>query len=138
MNTSGSPKQSVLVVGLILAGAIIVGFFGMQTARALRQFRGHRPPPPFAPGAPGVETDVDLIRDWMTIPFIAKMYLVPPRVLFKALDIPEHKNKEKSLKQLNDEYYPEAEGIVLEKVKDAIRANQPQPIPTTSNTPVFP
>jgi hypothetical protein len=57
-------------------------------------------------------------------------------VIFKALDIPEHKSKEKSLKQLNDEYYPEAEGIVLEKVKAAILANQPPLTPTLPATPV--
>jgi hypothetical protein len=58
------------------------------------------------------------------------MYHVPPRLLFETLQIPEHQNQEKSLKQLNDEYYPQAEGIVLEKVKTAILANQPPPSPT--------
>jgi hypothetical protein len=115
MNDSNNPKQRTLVIGLILLGLIIVGFFGLRTIRAFRKFDGHRPPPPFAQEQ--VETDVSLIRDWMTIPFIANMYHVPPPVLFKALDIPQHKNKnmEKSLKQLNDEYYPEVEGVVLEK-----------------------
>jgi hypothetical protein len=108
----------------------------LRTARAFRRFGGHPPPPPFAPEQ--VETDVSLIRDWMTVPFIAKMYHVPARVIFKALDIPEHKNKEKSLKQLNEEYNPEAEGIVLEKVKAAILANQPPLTPTLPVTPDTP
>ena len=138
MNASTNPKQRALVIGLILIGLIIVGIFGLRTVRAIRGFRGHPPPPPFATAAQEIETDVSLIRDWMTIPFIAQMYHVPPRVLFKALDIPEHKNKEKSLKQLNEEYYPEAEGIVLEKVKAAILANQPPTIPTASGTPAVP
>lgn len=138
MNASNNPKQRALVIGLILIGSAIVCFFGLQTARAIRQFRGHRPPPPFAPDTQAIETDVSLIRDWMTVPFISKTYLVPPHVLFKALDIPEHKNKEKSLRQLNDEYYPEAEGIVLEKVKAAVLENQPQLIPTVPSAPVTP
>src|SRR5512139_1088100 len=133
MNASNNPKQRALVIGLILVGLIIVGFFGLRTARAFRRFGGHPPPPPFA--AEQVETDVSLIRDWMTIPFIAKMYHVPPPVLFEALDIPQHRNKEKSLKQLNEEYYPEANGIVLEKVKAAILANQPPLTPTVPGTP---
>ena len=81
---------------------------------------------------------MSLIRDWMTIPFIAKMYLVPPRILFKAVDISEHGNKEKSLKQLNEEYYPEEDGVVLEKIKAAILANQPQQLPTLPVTPATP
>ena len=134
-------KQRAFVIGLIFIGLVIVCIFGLRTARAIREFRGHRPPPPFAPDAQEIETDVSLIRDWMTIPYISKMYHVPPHVLFKALDIPEHKNKEKSLKQLNEEYYPEAEGIVLEKVKAAVLAalaNQPPPLPTVPATPVVP
>lgn len=133
MDKSNNPRQRALVIGLILIGLIIVGFFGLRTARAFRRFGGHPPPPPFAPEH--IETDVSLIRDWMTVPFIAKMYHVPARVIFKALDIPEHKNKEKSLKQLNEEYYAEAEGIVLEKVKAAVLSNQPPPIPTVPAIP---
>jgi hypothetical protein len=136
MNAPRNPKQRALVIGLIFIGLLIVGIFGWRTARAFREFRGHRPAPPLA--AEPMETDVTLIRDWMTIPFISKMYHVPPHILFKALDIPEHKNKEKSLKQLNEEYYPEVEGFVLEKVKATILANQPQQVPTATNTPVTP
>lgn len=136
MDASNNPKQRALVISLILIGLIIVGIFGLRTIRAFREFGGHRPPPPFA--TEHIETDVSLIRDWMTIPFIAKMYHVPSRVIFKALDIPEHKNKEKSLKQLNEEYYPEAEGIVLEKVKATILANQPPPTPIVSATSTTP
>ena len=139
MDTPDNPKQRAFVIGLILVGLIIVGFFGLRTARAFREFRGHRPPPPFA--TQHVETDVSLIRDWMTIPFISRMYRVPPDVLFDALGIQPHKNGEKSLKQLNEEYFPQAEGIVLEKIKAAILAalaNQPQPIQPVPHTPVAP
>ncbi len=139
---AGSSKRSTIVVGLIVIGLAIVGFFGLRTIRAFREFRGHRPPPlhPFA--TQHVETNVDMIRDWMTIPFISRMYHIPPPMLFEALNIPEEKeNREKSLKQLNAEYYPQTDGIVLEKVKAAVRAalaNQPQPIPTVSVTPTVP
>jgi len=136
MQTSRKSRQRTLVVGLILVGLILVGVFGFRAARAFREFRRYGPPPPLA-GEPA-ETDVELIRDWMTIPFIAQMYHVPGRVLFRSLDIPEHNNKEKSLKQLNDEYYPEAEGIVLAKVKAAVLANQPPPLPTVPATPTLP
>ena len=131
-------RQRTLTIGLIVVGILIVGFFGLRTLRAFREFRGHRPPP-FSPAeAQQVETDVELIRDWMTIPFISKMYHVPPHVLFEALNIPPEGNQEKSLNDLNREYYPKENGIVLEKVKAAVLANQPQQIPTARSAPTFP
>jgi len=136
MNNSVNPRQRIFVVGLIIIGLVIVGFFGLRTVRAFRQFHGHRPPPPFA--TEHVETDVSLIRDWMTIPFISRLYHVPPRVLFEALNLPEQKNKEKSLKQLNEEYYPQQDGVVLEKIKAAILADQPQQIQGNPDTPIVP
>lgn len=142
METPVNPKQRNFVVGLIILGLMIVIFFGLRTVRAFRGFHGHRPPHPFA--TEHAETDVSLIRDWMTIPFISKMYHVPPPVLFDALKISEHGNKEKSLKKLNEEYYPEADGLVLEKVKVAVLAaqavptNQPQQINSTPSSTVVP
>lgn len=136
MNNQTHLRQRNFVVGLIVIGLMIVGFFGLRTFRAFRQFHGHRPPPPFA--TEHVETDVSLIRDWMTVPFISRMYHVPPPVLFKALGIPEQGNLEKSLKQLNERYYPRETGIVLEKIKATILTNQPQQIQTNPDTPTLP
>lgn len=136
MDNQPNLRQRNFVVGLIIIGLMIIGFFGLRTVRAFRQFRGHRPPPPFS--TEHVETDVTLIRDWMTVPFISRMYHVPPPMLFEALGIPEEGNQEKSLKQLNQKYYPRETGIVLEKVKTAILANQPQQIQINPKAPTIP
>ena len=132
-------KQRALVIGLIAIGVLIVGFFGLRTLRAFREFRGHRPPPPFAPAdAQEVETDVELIRDWMTIPFIARTYHVPSKILFNAVGISPRGNDEKSLAQLNEEFFPSENGVVMEKVKAAVLENQPPPIPTSPSAPTAP
>jgi hypothetical protein len=139
MDAPANPRQKNFVTGLIILGLIFVIFFGLRTARAFRQFREHRPPPPFA--TEEIETDVNLIRDWMTIPFIAKMYHVKPHILFEALEIPEQGNREKSLRQLNEEYYPQADGIVIEKIRAAIQAAIAaglEQIPILPETPVVP
>ena len=136
MNNPSNPRQRNFVVGLIIIGLMIIGFFGLRTARAFRQFHGHRPPPPFE--GEHIETDVDLIRDWMTVPFISRMYHVPERQLFDVLEISEHGNKEKSLKQLNEEYFPQEEGTVLEKIKATVLANEPQQIQSSPGTPIAP
>jgi hypothetical protein len=139
MDAPANPRQKNFVTGLIILGLIFIIFFGLRTARAFRQFREHRPPPPSA--AQEIETDVNLIRDWMTIPFIAKMYHVKPHILFEALEIPEQGNREKSLRQLNEEYYPQADGIVIEKIRAAIQAAIAaglEQIPILPETPVVP
>jgi hypothetical protein len=134
-------RQRTLVLGLILIGILFVGFFGLRFFHALMEFRGHRPPHfPHAGNAPA-ETDVELIRDWMTIPYISIAYHLPPNLLYETLGIPPKGNQEKSLKELNDEYFPQESGIVIEKVKAAIRANQPlptAPIPETVLPPQTP
>jgi hypothetical protein len=127
MKVPMNPKQRSLVTGLIIIGLIIAVFFGLRTARAFRQFQEHRPPPPFA--TEDIETNVELVRDWMTIPFISKMYHVRPHILFEAVGIPEQGNRDKSLRQLNEEYFPEAQGIVETKVKAALLEHIPPAVP---------
>ena len=110
---------------------VIVGFFGWRTLHAFREFRGHRPPPPSAPDAAQVETDEELIRDWMTIPYISRTYRVPAKKLYEALEISRKGNDEKSLAQLNEQYFPQAPGIVMEMIKAAVQVNLPvtPPVP---------
>jgi hypothetical protein len=121
-----TPKiQRTLVTALIIIGVLFIGFFGLRTLRAFREFRGHRPPP-FAPEADGQrQTDVALIREWMTIGFVSHSYRTPPKMLYDALDISPKGNEEKSLKQLNEEYFPDKPGYVLETVKATILATLP-------------
>jgi hypothetical protein len=133
MTSKASPRQRTLVFILILLGIGFTTFFGMRSFRAYKKFDGHRPPPPGKPGE--VETDVELIRDWMTISFISKTYRVPEKDIFDAIQITPLGNHEKSLKDLNHEYYPDADGFVLETVKAEVKKLQPAPLPdSTTNT----
>ena len=128
-----SRKQRNFVVGLIIIGLMIMAIFGLRTVRAFRQLHGLPPPPPFAPER--VETDVELIRDWMTVPFVSQMYHVRQQVLFEALEIPQPGNRDKSLRQLNEEYYPGAPGYVESTIKVVVLENLP---PTISAPPTAP
>jgi len=124
-------RQRALITSLIIIGMVVVGFFGLRTFHAFREFREHRPPPPSAPDAGQIETDVELIRDWMTIPYISRTYRVPAKKLYEALEIPRKGNDEKSLAQLNEQYFPQAPGIVMEMIKAAVQAKPPvtPPVP---------
>lgn len=131
MSSKTRPRQHLLVIGLIAIGILFTAFFGMRAFHAFRKFNGHRPPPPGK-----VETDVELIRDWMTIPFISRTYQVPPDVIFEALKISPQKDHDKSLQVLNDEYFPDQDGYVLSLVKETVLAHQPQPNPDSASTEV--
>ncbi len=124
-------KPPIAAIALILVGLAIVGFFGLRMFRAANRFHGRRPPPP--PGE--VESDVSLIRDWMTVPYIGRMYHVPGKALFDALQIPPDGNFDKSLSDLNREYYPDASGYVIAKVKEAVLANMPPTAPDPATPP---
>jgi len=117
-------KQRLVIAGLIVLGVLFAGFFGMRAIRAIRYIHDGGFDPGKPPPLPS-ETDVELIRDWMTIPYIARTYGVPDRMLFKELNIPDKNNRGKSLKELNDKYYPDQDGYVLDEIKKAIIKHRP-------------
>lgn len=127
----GIPKQRILFIALSVLGVMLILFFGLRALRAFKKFDGHRPPPM----AKELQTDVNDIEDWMTVPFISHNYGVPPEVLFDALSINGKENHKKSLKQLNDEYYSEQDGYVIEMVRATILAHQPPPTPVPPQNP---
>jgi hypothetical protein len=133
MLSKANPKQSALVIGLIVFGILFTFFFGMRAFHAFKKFDGHRPPPPGK-----VETDVELIREWMTVSFIARMYRVPEKDIFEALNISPQQSHDKSLKDLNDDYYPDKDGFVMDTVKATILAHQPPLTPDSAPTTVPP
>jgi hypothetical protein len=139
MLSKTNPKQRALVIGLIILGILFTIFFGMRVLHAFKKFDGHRPPPPGK-----VETDVELIRDWMTVSFISKMYRVPEKDIFDALGVSPLGSHDKSLKDLNRDYYPNKDGFVMDTVKATITAHlashppQPDSAPTTDSPPTAP
>lgn len=124
MSASVNSKQRALVIALTIFGCLLIAFFGLRAFHAFMKFNGHRPP---SPASAEIETDVELIRDWMTVPFIAHTYYVPEKDIFDALGISPKDNHEKSLKEINEEYFPAQDGLVIELVKAAILAHQPPP-----------
>lgn len=134
MFTKIKKEQRALVIGLTTLGCLLTLFFGLRAFHALKKFQGH----PLPPLHSEIETDVDEIRDWMTIPFISQMYGVPEDDLFDALEIPPHGNRRKSIEELNREFYPHANGLVIEIIKTTILAHQAPPTPIPPAKPLPP
>lgn len=107
-------------VGLLIgSGLVIVALFGFRLMHEVRRWGSPPRPQPLA-----TTTDVTLIREWMTIPYIAHTYAIPDGMLFEALGIPEKNNRKKSLQEINDEYFPAQDGFVITRLQDAILAFQ--------------
>lgn len=116
-----SRRERIIIISLIVLGLVLVLFFGFRAVRSyirIHQTGLH----------PGV-TNVEAIRGWMTIPYIAKAYHVPPNYLFEKVGIPPTGNQDKSLGQLNREYNLEPMAV-LNTVKDAIRQYQAEHPPS--------
>lgn len=129
-------KSRNLFIAVSVLGVMLILFFGLRAFHAFKKFENHRPPPI----AEELRTDAEDIEDWMTVPFVSYNYGVSPDILFDALDIDPKKNFKKSLKQLNDEFYPDEDGYVLATVKATILTHQPQtpPVPPDAPMPAMP
>lgn len=118
-------RQQLLLLGALGLALLITIFFG------LRAFRRFDHPPPDEP-----------IRDWMSIPYIAHSYRVPPPVLWAALDPPpDQPPSRRPIRRLAEELnLTTAE--VIERLETAIadeRAKHPPPgKPPESPTAVAP
>ncbi|MBN1219736.1 MAG: hypothetical protein JXM69_12475 [Anaerolineae bacterium] len=115
ISRSPSRKERILIIVLIVAGLILVLFFGFRAFRSYMRIQQ-------TGLQPGV-TDVEAIRGWMTVPYIATAYGVPEAYIFESIGIPQEGNQNKSLRQLNGEYGDD-QGAVVTAVKAAIRQYQ--------------
>ena len=131
MSMHTNSKQRVLIIILTNFGCLLILFFGLRAFHAFKKFNRHPPP---APGQ--IETDAERIRDWMTVPFVSRMYGISEEILFDALEIPGQGNRSKSLEELNDRFFPQADGLVMQIVKAAVLAHQSPPTPIPPLTPV--
>ena len=64
-------REWLIILGLVLSVAL-VGVFVARTVHMVRQLHQDEP-----------------IRPWMTLPYIAHSYRVPPSTLYAALGLPE-------------------------------------------------
>lgn len=107
-----------LIVGLVLLALIGAVAAGRSATRMFR--RG--PPPPR-------QTDVSLIAGWMTVPYVARTYRVPPGELFAAIGIEPRGNDRKSIDELaaaSGRSSAELVAAVQAVVRDA-QSRQPPP-----------
>jgi hypothetical protein len=111
-------KQWFVIVGLALV-LLITGLFAVRTVRRAVYWRLHRD---------------EVIRPWMSVPYVAHSYRVPPHVLYEALGIAPQPRDRKPIKEIAREQNISVEQLVT-TLQDAIareRARVPSPSPSPS------
>jgi hypothetical protein len=109
-------RKKTIIILVIIAGIALVGFFGFRTFRSIMRLRQMERMP--------LSTDVELIRGWMTLPYISDAYRVPPKVLIEACKLPPPVKDHESLSQINRTIAPNDPGSTVECIKKAVSAFQ--------------
>ncbi len=120
----------ILITLAILAGFGLTAFYGVRAMRSYRELHRARLHPN--------ETDVSLIRGWMTVPYIARAYHVPETLFWQDLGIPEQGNRAKSLRTLDRTYEGGRPGVVLSRVQEIILQYQKEHPPAPTGRPGLP
>lgn len=101
---------------LLIIGFICILFSGILGLRIFDRV-GSRPPPHPR------ETNISLIQDWMTIPYISRTYGVPGYILFEELKIDPQKYSNYSISQIAKDSNQDPSAL-LENIKATINAFQ--------------
>lgn len=114
----------LLVILLILSGVALTAFFGTRLLQSMAELHRIR----VRPG----ETSVEMIRGWMTIPYISRAYRVPEDALWSGLGIQPERNRHKNLRALDQEFVNGQRDVILNKVKAIVSAYLAQHLPTAT------
>src|SRR6266550_1756529 len=113
MKRTGWQKLIVVVAfTLVLLGT---GVFAVRTVRRAIYWRMHRD---------------EVIRPWMSIPYVAHSYRVPPHVLYEALGIEPQPHDRKPIKEIAREQNRSVEQLIT-TLQGAI-ARERAPVPSGS------
>jgi len=120
------PRYLLLTIALVVVGLGLVSFFATRAYRAYDRLQQHE----LASGT----TDIEAIRGWMTLPYIAHAYGVPEDALFGALGIPIAGNERSSVKQLVTRYQRDPLAT-RQMIQQVLLQYQRTPTPTAGGAP---
>jgi hypothetical protein len=108
--------QKWIVLAALALVILVTGLFAVRTVRRAMFWRTHRE---------------EVIRPWMSIPYVAHSYRVPPHVLYQALGIPPQPHDRRPLKQIAREQNRSVDEVtsVLQDAITRTRASQPTAAP---------
>jgi hypothetical protein len=114
-------KQWSAMAALILV-LLVTGLFAVRTFRRAVYWRMHRD---------------EVIRPWMSLPYVAHSYRVPPRILYEALNLEHPPKDRRPIRQIAEEQHRNVDEIIR-ALNDAIaqaRQHPPNGPPATEPSP---
>ena len=111
--------QKWIVLGALTLVILVTALFAVRTVRRAMFWRTHRD---------------EVIRPWMSIPYVAHSYRVPPHELYQALGIIPQTHDRRPLKQIAREQNRSVDEVtsILQDAITRARANQPTAAPPPS------
>lgn len=102
-----------ILVAAIVIGLVLSVVFGLGAVRGARRMHGAR--------RQASSLDTQEIQGWMTVPYIARVYHLDLAELYRAASIPSLGSDGKSLQTLNRELFPGQQGLVYQRIQEAVR-----------------
>ena len=96
----------------LLAVVLLTGVFAVRTVRRAIYWRAHRD---------------EVIRPWMTLPYVAHSYRVPPRVLYEALKIDHPPHDRRPIKKIAADQHKSVDEIITTLHQAIAQARQQPP-----------
>ena len=116
-----SGRQWIAIAALVLV-LCVTGLFSVRTVRRAVYWRMHHD---------------EVIRPWMSLPYVAHSYQVPPRALYEALNIPHPPHDRRPIRQIAREQNRPVEEVI-KTLQDAIAHSRYQttpPAPSPQESP---
>lgn len=115
MKTPGWRQWTMLVIFALVV--TVTGLFAVRTVRRTIYWRQHRD---------------EQIRPWMTVPYVAHSYRIPPRVLYEALGIPHRPGDRRPLKQIAREQNISVDQVIETLQRAILNSQRTNPPPTVA------
>ncbi len=109
-------RRRPYLLAVIVVALIVVVVFGGRAAWRLAWRLAGPPPPPR-------QTDLTLIADWMSVPYVSRAYRVPDGELYKALGVEPQGRRTRRIRDIAEEQGISSEQAV-EQVRGAVQAWQ--------------
>jgi hypothetical protein len=112
-------REWLIILGFVVS-IVVVGVFVARSVHMIRQLRQDEP-----------------IRPWMTIPYIARSYRVPPAVLYQALGLSEPPHDRRPLTAIAREQQRPLQAVItdLQRAIAQARSSSPPPPDTPGSAP---